>query len=389
VYVERELGGKLAQLAGKFPAIYLNGPRQSGKSTLLGHVFPGHTQVNLEEPDRRSFALDDPRGFLASLGSRAVIDEAQRAPNLFSYLQTVLDSSDEPGRFVLSGSQNFLVARAVSQSLAGRVAVLTLLPFSLAELDAVGGPETAEEWMLAGGYPRLHTAGIEPRDYFPSYTATYLERDVRAETGVKDIDRFRALMGTLGSRVGSPLNLADIGRQVGADARTVGSWLNILAESYIVFTLPSWHINADKRIAKRPKLFFHDTGLLCSLLGVRNAEQLGASRVKGHVFENAVVSEAAKAFLNRGEAPRLHYLNDHDSSAEIDLVVETGSGVAVWEIKASQTANSKYATAVARFQTAVDVADRRVVYDGPDGLSQQGVPYSNWRKLPELLAALD
>jgi predicted AAA+ superfamily ATPase len=382
MYIERELMPKLRQLAQVFPSVFLTGPRQSGKSTLLAHAFPEHRLVNLEDPDMRQFALEDPRGFISGLGPRAIIDEAQRAPELFSYLQGVLDASDETGRFVLSGSQNFMMARAVSQSLAGRVGVLSLLPLSLQELPTALFPNSAYEWMLRGGYPRLIAGRIDPADYFPSYLATYVERDVRAETGVRDLDRFSALLATLASRVGSPLNLSDVGRQIGADARTVAAWINVLTASYIVFTLPAWHVNLDKRIAKRPKLFFHDTGLLCAVLGLTTCEQLARSSSRGHVFENAVVNEIGKRYLNQGQKPRLFYASALDSSVEVDLIVETPAGLEDWEVKASQTANEKYASNLLRFDPpGTPVTSRRVVFDGPSGISRKGVPYLNWRQL--------
>ena len=383
MYIERAITAKLVALAAKFPVVFVTGPRQAGKSTLLRHAFPGHAYVNLEEPDRRQFATEDPRGFLSRLGGPAIIDEAQRVPDLFSYLQSDVDARDEPGRFLLSGSQNFLMMRSIAQSLAGRVGVLTLFPLSLAELAPWPEltPVDADHWMLRGGYPRLHAGGISPEDYFPSYLATYVERDVRAEIGVRDVSRFVTFMRVLATRVGSPINLTDIGRQVAADARTISSWLEVLEECGIVFRLPPWHVNLGKRATKTPKLYFGDTGLLCSLLGVTAPAQLAGMRLRGAVFENAVIADVAKGHLNLGQSPPLYYWRSSDADQrEIDLIVDLPEGLRLVEIKASQTANQRYTSTLARFEAPDHaVAGRQVVYDGPDGLTLAGVTFTNWR----------
>jgi len=386
MFIERRLTAKLTQLASQLPAVFLTGPRQSGKSTLLHRAFPDHAYANLEEPDLRQFAAEDPRGFLARLGTPAIIDEAQRVPDLFSYLQIAIDQKDRPGSYLLSGSQNFLLMRSISQSLAGRVGLLTLLPLSLPELfQSQLVPDTADSWMIQGGYPRLMAGGIDPADYFPSYVATYLERDIRAETGVRDLTRFTTFLRMVAGRIGSPINLADVGRQVSADARTVAAWLAILEQSSVVFRLPSWHANWDKRLVKTAKLYFSDTGLVCSLLGLDSVGQLQASDLRGRIFENAIVADIAKTFFNQGRTPPLSFVTSlNPGQTEIDLVIESGRDLHLIEVKAAQTANSRHVQAVAGFAPpGYTVRSRQVVYDGPDGLTLSGVQFTNWRALAQ------
>ncbi|MDR2620383.1 MAG: ATP-binding protein [Propionibacteriaceae bacterium] len=385
MYIERELTPTLVRLAGLFPAIFLTGPRQAGKSTLLQHAFPNHRYLNLEQTDLQEEATDDPRGFINRLGGAdVIIDEAQRAPSLFSYLQVEIDSNQKPGRFILSGSQNFLMLRAISQSLAGRVGVLTLPPLSLREQPPAQQPTTADTWMLNGGYPRLIATGdMTPQDFFPSYLTTYVQRDVRAETGVRDLIRFTNFLQLLATRVGSPLNLAGISREIGADARTISSWLAILESSYLIFRLSPWHTNLGKRIIKAPKLYFYDTGLLCSLLGLTTPDALLASPERGHIFENAIIAEFAKRFFAQGINPPISYWRTETSSAaEIDLITHWQGKMSLYEIKSAQTANRKFASTIQNFNPPDSpISNRQVIYDGPDGTVLQGIHFTNWRAL--------
>jgi predicted AAA+ superfamily ATPase len=382
VYIERELTDKLTSLAGQFPVILLTGPRQSGKSTLARHAFPDYEYVNLEEKDIRDFAVQDPRGFLDLRGGKVIIDEAQRAPELFSYIQTRVDESDAPGMYILSGSQNFLMLRSISQSLAGRVGILTLLPLSLAErFDGNDSPAT-DDLLYTGAYPRIFSHGIEPSDYYPNYIDTYVERDVRSETGVHDISRFNAFLKVCATRTGTPVNFTDIGKEISADARTVASWLNILEESYVIFRLQPWYRNFGKRQTRTPKLYFHDTGLLCSLLGMDGSGAVSGHPMRGYIFENAVITEVAKSFYNEGKAPPLYFWRDSDDrDREIDLLIEKSGGLELVEIKSAATANAKYAKNLNSFAkgSGNSISGKFVVYDGPDGLKIAETVFSNWR----------
>ncbi|MCL1981538.1 MAG: ATP-binding protein [Clostridiales bacterium] len=384
-YVKRDITAKLVDYAKIFPVVYLTGPRQSGKSTLLKHVFPDYRYVNLEEKDIREYATEDPRGFLNGLGLSAVIDEAQYAPDLFSYIQSVVDERDEPGMFVLSGSQNFLMMKSISQSLAGRVGVLSLLPFSDTELAEAGKLHAnTNEWLYSGHYPRQASWDINPADFYPNYIKTYVERDVRSEAGVQKIDKFNAFMHICAMNVGSPINLSAIGDAIGTDARTISSWLNILEESYIAFRLRPYLKNRAKRYSKTPKLYFFDTGLLCSLLGISAAADLQLMKNRGQIFENAIIVEHYKRTYNQGGFPGDNSFFWRDSSAsekEVDLIVEHASHVELYEIKASQTAKAKYADNLNFFERnagGVKCA-KTVIYDGPYNTALNGAEFINRR----------
>ncbi|MCL2601326.1 MAG: ATP-binding protein [Treponema sp.] len=388
--IERAIVSKLADMAGKFPAVFLTGPRQSGKSTLLKQLFgKNYDYVSLEEKDTRDFAILDPRGFLDSYKGNVIIDEAQRAPDLFSYIQSKVDQKDTPGMYILSGSQNFLMMKSISQSLAGRVGILSLLPFSLAELaQARRLPKNADEWMLSGAYPRLISSKIAPEDFFPSYIATYVERDIRAELRINDIDKFRRFMRIVAANVGSPVNLTKLGAEVAIDARTADSWISILEESYILFRLPPYYSNLGKRYVKTAKLYFYDTGLLCALLGFTEAKELTLHRMRGHIFEAAVISEIMKGYFNAGRRPGLYFWRDSDNrEKEIDLIEETPQGLILTEIKASQTANRDYAKNLLNFTppASQEIKARRVIYDGSDmpfsADFSADLRYVNWKNI--------
>jgi len=385
-FIERTIAAKLKSIARKFPVVFLTGPRQSGKSTLLKQLFhEDYEYVSLEETDIRDFAIRDPRGFLNSFRTKVVIDEAQRAPDLFSYIQSRVDKINKPGMFVLSGSQNFLMMRNISQSLAGRVGILSLLPFSLSEKANAGKlPKNTNDWMFSGSYPRLLTANIRAEDFFPGYIATYVERDVRTETKIHELDKFRRFLSIVAASSGSPINLTKLGADTSIDARTVDSWLSILEESYVLFRMPPYFHNMAKRYTKTPKLYFYDTGLLCALLGFTDARELTMHEMRGHIFETAVISEILKKNYNAGRRPRLYYWRDPDNrEKEIDLLEESPQGLELTEIKSSQTANRDYIKNLLNFDlvSSSKVKSRRVIYDGSEKPAFSGVRYVNWRSL--------
>lgn len=341
--IERDLAPKALDMAAKFPVVSITGPRQSGKSTLIRAIFPHYSYISLEDGDMREFAQDDPRSFLAHTGTQAIIDEAQRVPSLFSYLQGVVDVTGESGQYVISGSQNFLLMEAIDQSLAGRVAILNLLPFSAQELTRAGIlPKTANEWIFTGGYPRIYDKHIDPVDYYPSYIQTYLERDVRGTEGVHKLTEFERMLSLCAARTGELLNVDSLARDCGATTNTVKGWLSILEASFLVYRLTPYHRNIGKRIIKTPKLYVRDTGLACSLVGIESPDDLYLAQNRGALFEGAVLEEIAKAFYAQGRRPKLSFWRDA-SGREIDILIERGVTL-TWaiEVKSSSTYSSKF-----------------------------------------------
>lgn len=340
-YFDRSLEAQLKQMAGWFPVVSLTGPRQSGKSTLAKHAFPSYSYVTLEDPQIRRAALEDPVSFIRNRGERLIIDEAQYAPELFSMIQVASDERGNPGQYVLTGSQNFLMMQSIGQSLAGRVGILKLMPLSFEEVG--GACASADEFTLRGGYPRLHVTGMPPSVYFPSYINTYVERDVTGYLDVRNKTAFHKLLAICAHNVGALLNVAALSRDVGVSAPTIRSWLSILESSYLAFTLQPYYANERKRLTKSPKIYFYDTGLLCHLLGIDSVQQLVESPYFGAVFENLVISECLKGRLNVGEQPALYFYRD-DSKREIDLLDLTDRAhPQAIEIKSSRTYHDKYA----------------------------------------------
>jgi predicted AAA+ superfamily ATPase len=353
--IPRTLGPHLARLAGPNPVVFLTGPRQSGKTTLARATFPSYLYVSLEDLEARELAIEDPRSFLRRLDGAegVVIDEAQRAPDLFSYLQGFVDEQ-RAGPIVLTGSQHFLLTERISQTLAGRAAILELLPFSLAEIErrdaltpdeivgrryrrreAASGPDL-DELLVSGLYPRIHDRGLEPSSWLDGYLRTYVERDIRTLTNVGDLDTFARFVRLCAGRAGQLLNMSAIGADAGVDQTTVNRWLSIMRTSYIVDLLQPHHVNFRKRLVKRPKLYFVDTGLLCHLLGIRTVEQLATHPLRGAVFENFVVGETRKSFLHHAERPPLYFWRD-SRGREIDLLIEWSGELVPIEIKAGRT----------------------------------------------------
>ena len=385
--IDRDLTPLLHQAARQFPALTLTGPRQSGKSTLCRGIFQSLPYVNLEAPDVRSFAREDPRAFLANYPSGAIFDEVQRVPELPSYLQPLIDASPVPGRWVLTGSQNLALVESVSQSLAGRTAMMNLLPLCRGEVVRFAKhPTTLDETLVAGGYPRIFDQGLRPADWLASYVATYIERDVRAVANIGDLSTFQRFVELCAGRTGQLLNYASLAADCGISQPTAKAWLSVLEAGFIAFRLPAFHTNHRKRLVKMPKLHFHDTGLACWLLGIRSAEQLRSHPLRGALFETWVVTEILKHRTNLGERAGLFFYRDRDA-AEVDLVIERADHLTLVEVKASQTASTSLFDGVSRVRGQFDSSGRRVdavvVYGGEEAQLRSDARLIPWNRLHE------
>ena len=331
---------QLARLAKQFKAVAVIGPRQSGKTTLVRASFPDKAYVSLENPDTRRFALDDPRGFLHQYPDGAILDEVQRVPELFSYLQQVLDESGKRGNFILTGSNNFLLQENISQSLAGRIGYQQLLPFSINEL-----PESSindlDGILFKGGYPPLYDGDVDTNTWFANYIRTYVERDVRQIKGIIDLFTFERFVRLCAGRTGQLLNMNSLALEAGIDGKTVAAWLSVLESSFIIYRLRPHHRNFNKRLVKMPKLYFHDTGLACALLGIREPETLNLHPSRGALFENFVVSEIMKSRLNTGKQADIYFWRD-SKGHEIDLVIEEKGKLVPIEMKSGMTVQPEF-----------------------------------------------
>ncbi len=340
--IPRQLTEKANTLLNKFPLLALTGPRQSGKTTLAQLLRPDYQYINLELAENHDFAVTDPHGFLQTYQKGVILDEVQTTPELFPYLKHYTDKRGLVGEYILTGSQNFLLLERITQSLAGRVALLQLLPLSLSELSLADiVPNEAEKFVFTGGYPRIYDKNIMPSDFYPSYISTYIERDVRQITKVTDLRLFRQFLAICAGRAGQLVNFTEIGNILGIDAKTVKSWISLLEASYIVYLLPPYHRNFDKRIIKSPKLYFYDTGLACSLLNIQDTYQLNTHFAKGALFENMIIMELLKQYIGEAKNTSFYFWQDNNMR-EIDLIIEESNRLKAIEIKASKTLHNDF-----------------------------------------------
>jgi predicted AAA+ superfamily ATPase len=372
--IDREAGAALRRLLDTYPIATVTGPRQSGKTTLCRAIAGHLPYANLEAPDEREFAQQDPRGFLRRFPDGAVLDEVQNVPDLLSYLQVQVDQAPRNGRFVLTGSRQLLLDEKVSQSLAGRTGLLTLLPLTLAELRSVDIEMSTDEQLLHGFYPRIHDQQIEPWQALSDYVATYVERDVRMLTEIRDRSAFERFVRLCAGRVGQLLNASQLARDAGVSHQTANNWLSVLEASFVIFRLEPWFANVSKRLVKTPKLYFHDLGLAAHLLRIEEAKQVESHPLRGALFENMVVCEALKARTNLGRRSNLHFYRD-STGHEVDLLVDRAGAVTGVEIKSSATAHGDQFRGLQKLADVLPGGlDRRIlVYDGDEDYEREGI----------------
>lgn len=391
LFFQRDLA-KILERYSKFPVIALLGPRQSGKTTFARHYFPKHHFVSLETPAMREFAQTDPERFLRDYANEygLIIDEFQYVPELLSYIQVWVDQQDKHNYFILTGSQNFLANEAITQSLAGRVGILTLLPLSLHEMAHNSLLENINLTILNGSYPRLHKEGISPIDVYPSYIQTYIERDVRHLTNARDMFTFYRFLKLCAERVGELLNIADIATQVGVDQRLIKQWLSVLEASYIIFLLQPHHNNFNKRLIKTPKLYFYDTGIACSLLGIQSVQTLALSPFRGHLFECLMISDIYKQYFNLGYRPSAYFWRDQNGRIEVDCIIDRAGKLIPIELKSGETIASSFFDSLIAWDeiSGTSPEENYIIYGGTLHQNRSKGTVLPWKQADQLIESL-
>lgn len=380
--IKRKISERITKLAHAYPVVTVTGPRQSGKTTLMRSLFPEWAYVNLESLSARTFAEEDPIAFLGQFEKKSVIlDEIQRVPKLLSQIQVSADERHCPGQFVLTGSQNFSLMRGVSQSLAGRTALVTLLPLSVSELGSRLQAQSLDETLWKGFYPKIYGQDISPTDELAFYVQTYLERDVREVENVRNLRTFSTFLRLAAGRTGQILNVSSLASDVGISPKVASEWLSLLEASFVVRFLEPWHANLNKRLTKAPKLYFTDVGLAASLIGITEPTQLATHPLRGPLFETMVVGEFLKDMFNRGAHAEINYYRDSNRN-EIDLVVTEGGRQSLYEIKSGATYSGDWITTMSRLAPQFgNVVRKAVVYGGDETQRRSGFDLLSWRMI--------
>jgi uncharacterized protein len=379
MFIKRQIEATLLRHALQYPVVAVMGARQSGKTTLVRHAFPNHPYISLEDPDTRFLATEDPRGFLNRINSGGIIDEIQRVPELLSYMQTHVDESGAPGQFIITGSNQFLLSKHISQSLAGRISLLKLMPFTVSELSDTL-PGTAAKYIYTGSYPRIYHDSLSPSEWYLNYVETYIEKDLKDIINVSDLNIFRRFTALLASMCGQLVNLSQIGNALGISHNTAKAWLSALEQSYLIFLLQPYHKNYKKRLVKTPKLYFFDTGIACALLRLHSGEGLDTHHFYGALFENMVISEIMKETMHRSGRPNIYFWRDH-KGREIDCVIESPDALKAIEIKSSQTIRANFFDNLSYFEDIAkdDNIDSALVYGGNTETTFKGIHAVNWQ----------
>lgn len=381
--IPRQAAPVLQKLALGYPILAITGPRQAGKTTLVQTTFPDKRYLSLEDPDQRAFAEEDPRAFLARLPQGAILDEAQRCPALFSYLQTRVDAEKKMGQFVLTGSQQFGLLSNITQTLAGRVGMVQLLPFSLQEMQRGElAIHDLDDLMWRGMYPPVHDRQLAPEHWFANYLVTYVERDVRQLIEVQNLSLFQRFIKLCAARCGQLLNLSSLASDCGVSHKTVNAWISVLEASYVVFLLQPHHQNFGKRLVKTPKLYFVDTGLAAYLLGIRDPQHLSIHSARGALFENFVISELLKRRYHQGLPSNLFFWRNN-AGDEVDLLIEKGDQLVPVEIKSGQTFTSDFLAGLQKWMRLAGETclAPRLVYGGEENMSHSGVLVQSWKAI--------
>jgi len=376
--ITRDITEELVRSAGEYPVVTILGPRQSGKTTLAQMTFPDKPYFSLEDPDVRVAAESDPRGFLGQVKGSAILDEVQRLPALLSYVQGMVDKDRKRGRFILTGSHQPQLHEAITQSLAGRTAMLTLWPFSLHELSRYKTAQDPFDLIVSGCFPRLHEEALEPRRFFNSYLQTYVERDVRRLIQLRDLSQFQQFLTLLAGRVGQVINLASLSNDVGVSTTTIRNWLSVLKASFVVFELPPFFENVRKRVIKSPKIFFTDVGLAAFLLGIHTKEHAFRDPLRGNLYENLVIADIMKGAFNKGIKPEIFFFRDSHGN-EVDLLIKEKGTLTPVEIKSAGTFSADFIKGLERFQVLKikRVATGAVLYNGEQPFNVRGVRIFN------------
>ena len=393
IFYKRNLEKTLKQFA-KFPIVAILGPRQSGKTTLARHTFKNHVFLDFDDLELRALAHRDPKGFLRKYDNKygIILDEFQNVPELLNYIKVIVDAQNRPGYFVLTGSQNFLINEEISQSLAGRVGILTLLPFSLSELAEnkllkEGQPEIT---IYRGGYPRVYVENFEPKEVYPSYIQTYLERDVRQLINVANVYTFQKFLKLCAARVGQLLNFTDLAINCGVSVATIQQWLSILESSYIIFLLrPHW-VNFNKRVTKTPKIYFYDTGLVCSLLEIDSPKSLSLNPSYGSLFEGLVIADFFKQFFNQGLSAPVYFWRDKNGTTEVDCLIEQNAAFTAIEIKSSETFSPYFFDGLNRWSelSAQPQSSNYLVYAGSQSSKSANGNLVPWEQAGDLVSSI-
>jgi uncharacterized protein len=363
---QRILRDKVKEALGKYPIVAITGPRQSGKTTFAKMLQPGYRYVNLEDISTRSFALKDPKGFIETYKEGVIIDEVQYAPDLFSYLQVYTDQRQVNGEYIITGSQNFLMMEKISQSLAGRVALFNLLPFSFEELkNGKFSIPTWEDYLLSGTYPRKWVQQIDAPDFYENYVRTYIERDIRLIKNISNLDLFQKFLQLLAGRTGQLFNQSSLGNELGVDNKTINSWMTLLEVSFIAFRLQPYYNNYNKRLVKTPKIYFYDTGLLSYLLGIRTVNDLNLHFAKGQMFENLVLLELIKNIWNRNTHDKFYFWRDR-TGHEVDILLEQGQHLKAIEIKSGKTLQPDFFKSLSKFKEMKSDMKSYLIYGGSE-----------------------